>query len=863
MSRARAGVFLWMIVALATACSGGGGGGDSGGGAGTESEPALSVSPTSVTRNATTAESAEAVSVTIVVSDPPSGSLWVALEHSGVATSSVDFVNSGPGTAEVWIRFRTPVSMGEGSYWDTVSVHVCSDQNCRKEIANSPIEVSVNLVVSAPAPPGPQPEPGIDSLPVVDQRPLAHNVIDAEYSAALDAIVMVSNRPSNALYLHDPVTGIERQLALDRLPSSVSVGPDGLTAAVGHDALITVVDLTRLDDPLGGAKTLLFVSTDVLDVVLAGNGYVHAFPRRDQWESIHSVHIASGVETLSAGYSIYAGTVAKLHPSGTRMYGADNGLSPSDIERYGVAAGPASSDYDSPYHGDYPMCGNLWMHEAGIHIYTACGHVFRASDVRSQDMVYAGMLELTAQRYYGARIKSLSHSQERGEIVLLDESGCPYPSYSDCYTHFASYESQYLNPIARYSLAPLEIAGRNYAQRGVFVFHSSDGTKRFLISRLEAMPNPDFEYQIGSVDVAGGDPPDPDPEPPPATVNPSEEPGIAAAPLADIDALPHDVIDAEYSTALDAIVMVSSYPSNALYVYEVASGTEYSIPLVKTPTAVSVGPDGLHAAVGHDALVTYLTLSATSPAPILLDASLQVLDVVLAGNGYVYAFPRVDQWQPIHSIHIGTNTETQSSGSIRAGTLARLHPSGTRIYGADNGLSPSDIERYAISGGTAQIIFDSPYHGDYAMCGNLWFGEAGDHIYTACGNVFRSSELQSQDMVYAGSLELSTSAYYGYQILFASQSAEAEEIALIEQDRVECNPYGNPERCFSHVNLYESGFLNRTARYSLSPLTVGADTYAQRGMFAFHAADGTDRYVISRLVGMPNPVAEYYISRLE
>lgn len=862
LDRARA--FMWTAVMLLTACSGGGDGDSS-----DAADPVLTVSPTSVTRNATTVETAEAMSVLLSVANPPSAGMWVGLDHTAVGTASVDFVHTGPATAEIWIHFKSPESLGAGSYSDTVTVRACVDEFCRNEIANSPTEVSVRFVVTEddtePPIPGPPPEEGLDPLPIVDQHPLSHDVVDAEYSSVLDAIVMVSSHPTSALYLHDPATGSEQQLLLDKLPSSVSVGPDGLTAAVGHDALITVVDLTRLSGPLASARTLLTVSTDVFDVVLAGNGYVHAFPRRDQRELIHSVHIATDTETLSTGRSIYAGTVAKLHPSGNRIYGANNGLSPSDIERYGIGAGPAAYDYDSPYHGDYSMCGNLWMSDGGAHIYTACGNVFRASDVQSQDMVYAGSLPLSSHHYYGARIESLSHSAQRGEVVLLDEVafGCEPFGDSACYTHFGLYESQYLNFIARYSLAPLLINGRNYGQRGLFVFHSSDGTKRFLISRLDAMPNPDFEYQIGEVEVDGAEPPGPDPEPPPPTVNPSTEPGIEAAPLTDIDALPHDVIDAEFSAALDAIVMVSSYPSNALWVRNAASGAEYSIPLVKTPTSVSIGPDGLHAAVGHDALVTHLTLSATSPAPVLLDASLQVVDVVLAGNGYVYAFPLIDQWQNIHSLHIATNTETLSSRLIRAGTLARLHPSGTRIYGANNGLSPSDIERYSIAAGTAEFAYDSPYHGDHAMCGNLWFSETGLHIYTACGNVFRASDLQSQDMVYTGALELSISDWYGYTIVAVSQSVEAGEIALIEHDLNECAPYGDPDRCASHVNLYESAFLNRTARYSLSPFTVGVDTYDQRGMFVFYSADGTARYLISRLDGMPNPSAEYWVSRME
>jgi hypothetical protein len=632
--------------------------------------------------------------------------------------------------------------------------------------------------------------------------------------------------------------------------------------------LITVVGLACLDDPIVSPKTLLNVSANLVDVVLADNGYVYGFPLVDQWVRIHSVHIATNTETLGSGNYVRAGTLAKLHPSGTKMYGANNGLSPSDIERYSITGGTAAVVGNSPYHGDYAMCGNLWLQEDGARIYTRCGNVFRASDT-AQDMTYAGSLALTPTGAYGSWIRWLSHSLERAEIAVLDEpSGCNSQTGQRCTSHLALYDANYYALAARYELAPVavEAAGQSYPQHGRFIFHSSDGATRYLISRLVGMPDPDHEYLIGEVAVTGSPAPGPEPEPPPApVVQASNEAGLTAAPLTEIEAVPHDIVDAEYSAALDAIVMVSSYPAHALSVHDLATRTERSIALVKTPTAVSVGPDGLTAAVGHDALVTVvdLTPGAGAAAPKLLDASIDVVDVVMAGNGYAYAFPRVDQWASIHSLHVATNTETRSSyAAIYAGTLARLHPSGTKMYGANNGLSPSDIERYSMTGGIAQRAYDSPYHGDYAMCGNLWFSESGANIYTACGNTFRSSDVQAQDMVYAGALQLSSSQYYGYRVLSASDSAEAQQVALIEQDWYECGPYGDAANCFSHVNLYGNQFLTRTARYSLSPFTVGGNTYPQRGLFVFHSADGSRRYVVSRLFGMPNPYAEFYISRL-
>ncbi|MEO0606430.1 MAG: PKD domain-containing protein, partial [Myxococcota bacterium] len=135
---------------------------------------------------------------------------------------------------------------------------------------------------------------------------LHYRVVDAEYSTALDRVVLVSAQPDE-LHIYDPSTAVERTVALPLAPTAVSIGRAGNRAAVGHDGYVTIVDL---DD--ASVVVTHPVSTDVIDVVLADNGYVYGFPRIDQWETIRTVNIATGEETESTGWSIRAGTYARL-----------------------------------------------------------------------------------------------------------------------------------------------------------------------------------------------------------------------------------------------------------------------------------------------------------------------------------------------------------------------------------------------------------------------------------------------------------------------------------------------------------------------------------------------------------------------
>jgi hypothetical protein len=340
------------------------------------------------------------------------------------------------------------------------------------------------------------------------------------------------------------------------------------------------------------------------------------------------------------------------------------------------------------------------------------------------------------------------------------------------------------------------------------------------------------------------------------------EQGVPPLPYLTRTTLSHDVVDAEYSAALDAIVMVSAQPTHSLYVYDTATGAEREVRLNRVPTAVSVSLDGQTAAVGHDALITVVELADAgqpgAPSPTVLNVSADVFDLVLDGRGFVHAFPRTDQWVEAHSVEIATNIEQLGAGSLRAGSRAKLHPAGDFVYTADTDLYPSDITKFDIRSGAADRIYDSPYHGEYAMCGSLWLKQDGAVVYTKCGNTFRTSTTQSQDLLYNGRLQLSIAQVYDYQIDSLSQSDATDEIALLEAPWYACTIA--KVGCYTHLNLYESAFLNRTAVYSLAPVEIGTSTYTQRGLFVFHSADGLHRYIISRLFDFPAVDPPYYVT---
>ena len=296
--------------------------------------------------------------------------------------------------------------------------------------------------------------------------------------------------------------------------------------------------------------------------------------------------------------------------------------------------------------------------------------------------------------------------------------------------------------------------------------------------------------------------------------------------------LDDNITDAEFDRAHGRIVAVGGTSSQELLVLDPEARSTVSVALPLPATCVSIRPDGLYAAAGHNGFVSYVNLS-TSSVDRTYATTADAIDVVLPSNGWVYVFPRVDQWTTIRCINLATGAETQNTGfSLRAGSLAKLHPSGDYIYVADNGLSPSDFEKYDIRPGTAAYMYDSPYHGDYAFSGNLWISDDGQRIFARSGNVFRSSPTQSQDMIYNGALPGASS------VQWIDHSTAAS--------RVFCLLTGA-----SDVRVYSAGFLTLQGTRALPPFLVpnatgGGTLHGSSGRFVFANEIGTRVHLLVR-----------------
>ena len=423
---------------------------------------------------------------------PPTGVIWQFTESSPAIQwfGSIDLEE----VRDFYLTFVPPSRLNPGTYNDSLALKLCYDEGCVRQVKGSPFRIDTRYNVTLGV------EEGLTPLQAERQEALGHNVVDAEPSAPLNAIVMVSSAPSNAIHVYDMATGTQNQQALASTPTSLSVSPDGLSAAVGHAGKISVVDLTQVGVPAAPAPLLLDTSVNPIDVILDSLGHVLAISYQLDYDNMQLVDIATNSEQdtgLSSGYDNF-----RRDPSSDALYSAHDSM-PAGLSKWDMSSGSLVYLYADTFYGDQDTCGEVWFDAEGDTLITTCGRTFRASANPADDMVFTGRLALTEPaQYFDIGIRSISHSPAANQFVLIESSrhDCnPHSSSSPCYTRLAFHEASFLNRQAIYAIGPMIVGNRPYAHLGRFVFHGADG-KKYLIGEIEDPPTAEDSFWLSVIE---------------------------------------------------------------------------------------------------------------------------------------------------------------------------------------------------------------------------------------------------------------------------------------------------------------------------------------------------------------------------
>lgn len=234
----------------------------------------------------------------------------------------------------------------------------------------------------------------------------------------------ITDKPAKRLYVVDIASGLtERYFEFQFMPERMTLAPDASRLYVAlltqehssyyweedQEGYIAVFDLEQQ------ARVRTFpVNTDPYDLVVTSGGKLIVASGSGQWTDIVAYDTETGSELGRSG--TYQGSRLSLHPDENWVFAANNGLSPSDIEKYDIGGTGITSLGDSPYHGDHRMYGNVWATPDGTHLITRGGDVFLAGDMTFVD-------GLTPENL---AIESLAFDVENNAVDFLGSDGALY-----------------------------------------------------------------------------------------------------------------------------------------------------------------------------------------------------------------------------------------------------------------------------------------------------------------------------------------------------------------------------------------------------------------------------------------------------
>ncbi len=708
-------------------------------------------------------------------------------------------------------------------------------------------------------------------------QPLSYRPIAVRYSVTLDRLVTISTAP-DLMHIYDPSTTNEITINLPKPPLGLAVSPDGLHAAVTHDGLVSWIDLSAASViktlPIPAQPTTVFMSDTYVMYYVPGNGYVGG---------IGGVNLTTGAIVTYAGLNYYYATNGVFDSSGQFMYLSQDGSSPDVMEKATIVNGVLTPATPSqwPYFGP-ANCGLYYLAADGTRVYTSCGAVVSVTPNKTTDMYYLQSLPINLTPYGW-----LSESASLGMLATIEGSySSPTPASPD--TRIQLFHSDFLTPAGSLALLPFTTPNGAYPAHGKAVFFSRDSSHIYVVALADSSsnlsngwaveafniqnpapcgvtlasssvsiassggyasvainatpdciytaaanqpwitlasggfgsgngtlqwivrPNTQLQSRSGAITVNGQPLNIQQAGAPPALPNP--------APLG------FNVVDSDYSVALNRIIAVASSP-NELHIYDPAAQTDAVVSLNLAPTCVSVAPDGLHAAVGHDGYVSYVDLQARTLLRVFPVQS-PVGAVLLAGNGYIYVPSSL--LSGMLSIQIATGAITIANTGGASGSSARLEPNGKYFY------TFPGLYKWDITNGPAVFYSSAPFGGNYGNTG--WLFQDGSDIIGGSGQVFTSSDVKAQDGLYVGAFPTG--------IQWAANSSALQSTAVIPYT----SPYPYPPTLLFDTQLHFFGetYLGSSGSIPLPQVIVGSNSYLAHGRFAFWNSSATSLYVVQR-----------------
>jgi hypothetical protein len=643
---------------------------------------------------------------------------------------------------------------------------------------------------------------------------------DLAFDAARNRAFVINANTKEVLALDLANGAISNRYSFANRPETLALRPDGKRLYVamparehsyywfdGHTGYVGEVNL-ELNE-----KTREFlVDVDPYGIIATDQGWIVIPDGSGQWTEIVSFNASTGAR-VSTRMIRQMSTIA-LHPSQAQFYTADTDSSPSDIESWKLnsATGEITGGNDSPYHGDYPMGGRVFISPTGTNLITAGGGLFTTSTDPEKDMRHIATLTggFVRAAYFDALHKAIftaGQSAAGGGALSYYGPGYylvrQYPIQSDVrymtgdsntltlvrvradrttfdfFTHPAIGAESNAAPVVNFVWTPDAPTTTNLVTLDASSTTDDDGSTNLVYrwdfeadgtweTTFANTPTTTVRYNIGGtktirlevMDRFGA-----------VTrlekslnVPFASDPGTPGGGNAAFQ-LPFQANDLAFDSK-NLRLFATDTGGKRLVVLNLTNGfIEREFSFIYPPEHLAISPNGRNLYVtlpvrphsaywfsshtGYVAQISLDTLTKVGEVRVDLDP----YKIVATDNDLLAISGGSDQWTELNIVKASTGEILGETG-VYMGAYVALHPNQEALYFSESNLSPSDFARVNFNPTTGAVIsaWDSPYHGDYAIGGQPFVSPDGRYVFSPAGAVLSSSADRLLDMRFVTNL---------------------------------------------------------------------------------------------------------------
>lgn len=193
-------------------------------------------------------------------------------------------------------------------------------------------------------------------------------------------VIYMTDSNTNSVYALNYETGSLSEVQFNNKPERLALYNDELyvTLTYGHNYWTGKPDsgaIGIIDTKSFAYKDRINVDTDPYDVVVDHEGYIYVLPGSNQWVPIVAYSRVTK-QKLGASTSFRAWSFAEIDPQDNAFFTVDTDSSPRDMQKFTVSQGKFLNNFDSPYHGDYPMATKFRVSPDGRYIFNGSGEIF-------------------------------------------------------------------------------------------------------------------------------------------------------------------------------------------------------------------------------------------------------------------------------------------------------------------------------------------------------------------------------------------------------------------------------------------------------------------------------------------------------